>query len=177
MRIAYGFYTADSGEILVDGKPRRDQQPARRHRARHRHGPPALHAGRDDDRGREHRARGRAGRRAGLDLDKGEPRHARAVRGVRARGRSAGAASRTSRSASSSGSSCSRRSTARRDLLILDEPTAVLSPQEVEEFFAHPAPHARAGQDDRHHHPQARRGAGDLRRGDRDARRQGGRRA
>ena len=56
-------------------------------------------------------------------------------------------------------------------LLILDEPTAVLSPQAVTDLFAHPARHARAGEDDRHHHPQALRGAGDLRRGDGDARR------
>src|ERR671926_1429980 len=27
MRIAYGFYTADSGEILVDGQPRQIQTP------------------------------------------------------------------------------------------------------------------------------------------------------
>ena len=27
MRIAYGFYTADSGEILIDGQPRRIQRP------------------------------------------------------------------------------------------------------------------------------------------------------
>ena len=27
MRVAYGFYTADSGEILIDGQPRRIQRP------------------------------------------------------------------------------------------------------------------------------------------------------
>ena len=27
MRVAYGFYTADSGEILIDGEPRRIQRP------------------------------------------------------------------------------------------------------------------------------------------------------
>ena len=45
MRIAYGFYTADSGEILVDGQVTSDQVTSRRDRAWHRHGPSALHAG------------------------------------------------------------------------------------------------------------------------------------
>ena len=61
-------------------------------------------------------------------------------------------------------------------LLILDEPTAVLTPQEVAELFRILRRHARAGEDGRDHHPQALGGAGDLRRGDGDARRpRGGR--
>ena len=59
MRIAYGFYNADSGEILLDGKRVADPQPARRDRARDRDGPPAFYAGRYNDRRREYRARGR----------------------------------------------------------------------------------------------------------------------
>ncbi len=45
MSILYGFYQADRGEIHVGGKPVVDPHAQRRHRARHRHGAPALHAG------------------------------------------------------------------------------------------------------------------------------------
>ena len=46
MSILYGFYQADSGEIEIEGKPARIARLARRDRAGHRHGAPALHAGR-----------------------------------------------------------------------------------------------------------------------------------
>jgi len=47
MSILYGFYQADGGAISVDG-PAGAASAARpgRHRAGHRHGAPALHAGR-----------------------------------------------------------------------------------------------------------------------------------
>ena len=41
------------------------------------------------------------------------------------------------------------------NILILDEPTAVLTPQETEKLFASAAQHARRGQGHHHHHPQA----------------------
>ena len=44
MRIAYGFYTADAGEILINGSASAYPAAARRHRPRHRDGASALHA-------------------------------------------------------------------------------------------------------------------------------------
>ena len=44
MNILYGLATPDEGEILLDGKEAQDLGPVGRDRARHQHGPPALHA-------------------------------------------------------------------------------------------------------------------------------------
>ena len=60
MNILYGFYQADRGSIRVDGQARRIHEPGGRDRGRHRHGPPALHAGRA-----VHGAGERAARRRG----------------------------------------------------------------------------------------------------------------
>ena len=48
-------------------------------------------------------------------------------------------------------------------VLILDEPTAVLTPQEIDELFAVMRVAARGGQVHRLHHAQAQRGQGDRR--------------
>jgi general nucleoside transport system ATP-binding protein len=54
-------------------------------------------------------------------------------------------------------------------ILILDEPTAVLSPPEVDELWGGAPSDARARRDDRAHHAQARRGDWHLGHGDRHA--------
>ena len=46
------------------------------------------------------------------------------------------------------------------DILILDEPTAVLTPQETEQALHRHAQHESRRQGHHHHHPQAPRGAG-----------------
>ena len=84
MNVLYGLYKQDEGEILIDGVAGRLPRPGRRHPGRHRHGPPALHAGarvhgdRERDAGRGVDARPaadhRQGRGAGADpRDLGAP--------------------------------------------------------------------------------------------------------
>ena len=76
--------------------------------------------------------------------------------------------SRSSASAPGSGSRSSRCSTAAPSIVILDEPTAVLVPQEVDELFGN-LRGLKAGGPQRHLHlPQARRGALRRRRDHRD---------
>ena len=61
-------------------------------------------------------------------------------------------------------------------ILIMDEPTAVLAPQEADELFADAPVDDRRGPERRLHQPQARRGAGDRRPDHGHAPRQGDRR-
>ena len=44
MNILYGFYTADEGEILIDGEKTHNRRTGRRHKTRAWHGSSAFHA-------------------------------------------------------------------------------------------------------------------------------------
>ena len=91
---------------------------------------------------------GKAARRDPADLRRLRPRPRPRRAG---RGRSA--------SASASASRSSRCSTAAREIIILDEPTAVLVPQEVDELFGNLRELKAEGLTRHLHLPQARRGA------------------
>ena len=148
----------DSGRIVVDGAAGRARQPARRARGRHRLRPAALLAHPDAHRRGEPRARAARRRRAGRFDDGRRPR-------PRARRRATGSrstptrASRTSASATSSAPSCSRRSRATRACSILDEPNALLTPQEWRGARPRAAPPGGARRRDLPDQPQARRRA------------------
>ena len=142
MNILYGLYTADDGEILVDGEDAALHRPRRRHRRRHRHGPPALHAGAGLHRHRERDA----GRRADVDglasvLDLAPARRAGCARSPSSYGLHVdpdalvedlpvGVQQRVE---------IIKVLFREAQILILDEPTAVLTPQEVERVLRHRA--------------------------------------
>ena len=56
MKILYGFYRADAGEICFDGHPTEIRVPEDARRLRHRHGLPGFRAGPRNERRRESRA-------------------------------------------------------------------------------------------------------------------------
>ena len=174
MRIAYGFYTADSGEILISGQAGTITTPSDAIALGigmvHQHF--MLVETMVDGRERRPRCRARVPVRS-LDLAAAAARAFEAVREFKLAPwiacRDRGPVGRPAAARRAAEGAVYRHA----QLLILDEPTAVLTPQEVEEFFAILRRHARAGQDHRHHHAQAGRSAGDLRRRDGDARREG----
>ena len=135
MSILYGFYEADSGEIRVGGKPIAIRSPADAIACRHRHGPPALHAGRA----------AHASSRTSCSAPRAAPccasarrRCARSWRGWRAI-----TASRSTSDAIVGDLSVGLQQRVEilkalyrgADILILDEPTAVLTPPEADALF------------------------------------------
>ena len=132
MKILYGMQRPDEGEILVDGAGGHASTRRRRDPGRHRHGAPALHAGRQPHRAGERRARRRGAAPAsargarqkiteisdqyGLGVDPDELMADLGV-GDRQRVEILKVLYRGAR------------------IVILDEPTAVLVPQEVDELF------------------------------------------
>ena len=135
MKTLYGMHQPDEGTISVNGREVHFSLAGRRDRRRDRHGPPALHAGRQPHRAGEHRAR-QPSRPAGGRLD---------TRAARARIKeisdSYGLGLDPDELVENLGVGARQRIEICKVLyrgariLILDEPTAVLVPQEVDELF------------------------------------------
>ncbi|MEZ4609653.1 MAG: ATP-binding cassette domain-containing protein [Caldilineaceae bacterium] len=131
MRILYGLYHADAGEIRAGGRPAQIHAPPGRHRRGHRHGDAALRPRRPADCDREHHL----GQPGGIQLDM-ESAHADVLAAPGRFGLEIDPRAHP-RSLGGTAAAVEILKALYRDanVLILDEPTAVLVPQEVDQLF------------------------------------------
>ena len=164
MNILYGLLPRDSGEVHAARRAGAFRRAGGSHPQRHRHGAPAFQAGAVLHRRRQHHPRRRAARSGRPPRPQGG--------GARSAANSAASSASTSIRAPSSGTlpvglrqrvEILKALYRDAEILILDEPTAVLTPQETRELFATMRSLARSGRVHHLHHPQAARGARRLR--------------
>ena len=169
MNVLYGLLQPDEGEILLDGEKVRDRLAAAGDEPGHRDGPPALHARPGHDRGREPGAGGRAAQRAAAGLQGGGGRAPASCPSA------SGSRSNPDAKVEDLGVGAQQRVEILRALfrgakvLVLDEPTAVLTAQESQELFRVLRDAGGGRHVGRVHLAQAQRGARRLRPRDRAA--------
>ena len=162
MNVLYGLATPDAGEIFLDGEPVRIDGPSDAIASRHRDGPPTLPARARPFRRREHPAR-RGAMANAVFLDREEARRQIKDLGhrfgfeidpdIRIESLSVGWQQRVE---------ILKALYRKASLLVLDEPTAVLTPQETKEIFA-VLDDSGTRAEHHLHQPQAARGPRDRR--------------
>ena len=154
----YGFYRPGRGRDHPRRRAVDFHSPADARQPRHRHGVPELHPDPGADRAGEHRPADPEPAAFSIDAAALTQTYTRSYRRATASKSTRPRTCATSRSASSSGSRSSRCWPATPRILILDEPTSVLAPHEVEAcstIVRKPARRRLRGDPD---HPQAGRG-------------------